>query len=152
VSDAPGGTPPNRRLARIARIAALPAAHAGRSAVGLGLRLGGRPAEAVHRLATQAGVLRPGKVAPDALLALLDPYLDPLRAPAYTFGRAWIQEQSRRASDPRSAESRTQRRLSVPPRHLLVQRVAAGLAGVLCSLGATVAVDDDVRRFLPGYA
>jgi hypothetical protein len=34
----------------------------------------------------------------------------------------------------------------------LLQRVAAGLAGVLCSLGATVAVDDEVRRWLPGYA
>jgi hypothetical protein len=53
---------------------------------------------------------------------------------------------------PRSAAARTQRRLSIPPRHLLLQRVAAGLAGVLCSLGATVAVDAEVRRWLPGYA
>jgi hypothetical protein len=29
--------------------------------------------------------------------------------------------------------------------------VAAELVGVLCSLGATVAVDAEVRRWLPGY-
>ena len=111
-----------------------------------------RDAPAVHRLAGQGGLVRPSKVTPEALLELLDPYLEPLRAPAYTFTRAWMQEQTRRASDPRSPASRTQRRLSVPPRHLLVQRVAAGLVGVLCSLGATVAVDDEARRHLPGYA
>ena len=110
-----------------------------------------RKAPAVHRFAADAGLVRPGRVSPDALLDLLDPYLEPLRIRAYTFGRTWMQEQTRRASDPRSAVSRTQRQLRVPPRHLLVQRVAAGLLGVLCSLGATVAVDDEARRHLPGY-
>jgi hypothetical protein len=62
-----------------------------------------------------------------------------------------MQEQTRLASDPFSAASRTQRGLTIPPRHLLLQRVAAGLAGVLCSLGATVAVDGEVGRWLPGY-
>ncbi len=89
---------------------------------------------------------------PAALLALLDPYLQPLREPAYLFSRGWLQEQTRRSSDLRSAASRTQRRLTVPPRHLLLQRVVAGLLGVLCSLGATVPVEAEVRRELPGYA
>ena len=62
-----------------------------------------------------------------------------------------MQEQTRLASDPFSTASRTQRRLTIPPRHLLLQRVAAGLAGVLCSLGATVAVDAEIQRWLPGY-
>ena len=62
-----------------------------------------------------------------------------------------MQEQTRRVSDPRSAAARTQRHLRVPPHHLMVQRVAVGLAGVLCSVGATVAVDDEVRAWLPGY-
>src|SRR5215213_3003358 len=39
--------PTRGRLARTARLAALPAAYAGRTAVGIGKRLGGRPAEAV---------------------------------------------------------------------------------------------------------
>src|SRR4051794_41218419 len=43
----PDPSPPRGRLARTARLAALPAAYAGRTAVGLGKRIGGRPAEAV---------------------------------------------------------------------------------------------------------
>jgi predicted unusual protein kinase regulating ubiquinone biosynthesis (AarF/ABC1/UbiB family) len=108
-------------------------------------------AAALHRIAASAELLPPGAVTPDALLALLDPYLEPLRSPEYRFTRAWMQEQTRLVSDPFSAASRTQRRLTIPPRHLLLQRVAAGLAGVLCSLGTTVAVDGEVRRWLPGY-
>src|SRR3954469_11497923 len=45
VTPDPG--PPRGRLARTARLAALPAAFAGRTAVGLGKRVAGRPAEAV---------------------------------------------------------------------------------------------------------
>ncbi|WP_100498209.1 ABC1 kinase family protein [Geodermatophilus chilensis] len=108
-------------------------------------------AAALHRIAASAGLLRPEQVTAHALLALLDPYLQPLRSPTYRFTRAWMQEQTRLASDPFSAAARIQRRLTIPPRHLLLQRVAAGLAGVLCSLDATVAVDAKLRRWLPGY-
>jgi predicted unusual protein kinase regulating ubiquinone biosynthesis (AarF/ABC1/UbiB family) len=108
-------------------------------------------AATLHRIAASAGLLRADQVPPQALFALLDPYLQPLRSPAFRFTRAWLQEQTRLASDPFSAAARTQRRLTVPPRHLLLQRVAAGLAGVLCSLDATVAVDAELRRWLPGY-
>jgi predicted unusual protein kinase regulating ubiquinone biosynthesis (AarF/ABC1/UbiB family) len=104
----------------------------------------------LHRIAADAGLLGSG-VTPTALSGLLDPYFAPLRVPAFPFGRAWMQEQTRRVSDPLSAAARTQRRLSMPPRHLMLQRVVAGLTGVLCSLGATVAVDPEVRRWVPGY-
>jgi hypothetical protein len=40
----------------------------------------------------------------------------------------------------------------VPTRHLLLQRVAVGLAGVLTLLEADVAVDAEVRREVAGYA
>lgn len=110
-----------------------------------------RDAAALHRLAAEAGLLGVREATPDALLELLDPYLEPLRADEYRFSRAWMQEQTRRTSDPRSAAARTQRRLSVPPRHLLVQRVAAGLTGVLCSLGAAVHVAAETRSHVPGY-
>lgn len=110
-----------------------------------------RDAAALHSLAAATRLLQPDKVTPEALLDLLDPYMEPLRHSTYTFGRAWIQEQTRRASDPRTPAARTQRRLTIPPRHLLVQRVAAGLGGVLCSLGASLAVDTEARNHLPGY-
>jgi predicted unusual protein kinase regulating ubiquinone biosynthesis (AarF/ABC1/UbiB family) len=110
-----------------------------------------RDADALHKLAASAGLLRPAAVTPAALLELLDPCLAPLRVPTYGFTRAWLRDLTRRASDPRSAAARTQRQLRVPARHLLLQRVAAGLAGVLCSLGATVAVAEEARAWLPGY-
>jgi predicted unusual protein kinase regulating ubiquinone biosynthesis (AarF/ABC1/UbiB family) len=107
-------------------------------------------AAALHRLAAAAGTAREDLPA-SALTDLLGPYFAPLRVPAFRFSRDWLREQTRRVSDPFSAAARVQRRLSVPPRHLLLQRVGAGLVGVLCSLGATVAVDAEIRRWLPGY-
>ena len=105
----------------------------------------------LHRIAASAHLLRPDDVTPAALLTLLNPYLQPLRSEQYTFTRSWLQEQTRRASDPLGAAQRTQRKLTIPARHLLLQRVAAELVGVLCSLNATVAVDGELRRWLPGY-
>ncbi|MGY1834376.1 ABC1 kinase family protein [Blastococcus sp. SYSU DS0510] len=105
----------------------------------------------LHRITASAHLLRPDDVTPAALLTLLAPYLQPLRSPEYQFARSWLQEQTRRASDPLGAAQRTQRKLAIPPRHLLLQRVAEGLVGVLCSLNATVAVDAELRRWLPGY-
>ncbi|MGY1621043.1 ABC1 kinase family protein [Geodermatophilus sp. SYSU D00965] len=107
-------------------------------------------ATTLHRIAA-GHLLQPGSVTPQALLDLLDPYLQPLRTAEYRFTRRWMQEQTRRVSDPLSTAARTQRRLTIPPHYLLLQRVAAELVGVLCSLGATVAVDAEVRRWLPGY-
>jgi len=107
-------------------------------------------AAALHRLAAVAG-LAPQDLPPAALSALLGPYFAPLRAPAFRFTRDWLREQTRRVSDPFAAAARVQRRLSVPPRHLLLLRVVAGLVGVLCSLGATVAVDAEIGRWVPGY-
>ncbi len=112
----------------------------------------GRDGEAarLHQLAAAAGLVG-GGVTPAALFDLVGPYVEPLRHPVHRFDRAWLQEQTRRVSDPLSAAARTQRRLSVPPRHLMLQRVAVGLTGVLCSLGATVAVDGEVQQWMPGY-
>src|SRR5947208_3443810 len=56
--DRDEGTPARGRLARTARLAALPAAYAGRTALGLGKRLGGRPAELVAELVADLGMLQ----------------------------------------------------------------------------------------------
>ena len=106
----------------------------------------------LHQVARMSGLVSGDAVDAAALLDLLGPYGEPLRAPTYRFGRAWLQGQVRRTSDPRSPAARAQRHLVVPPRHLLLQRVAVGLAGVLVLLGAQVDVAAEVRREVPGYA
>ena len=106
-------------------------------------------AAALHALAVRTGLVRADRVDAAALLDLLGPYGAPLRTPTFCFERQWLQGQAWRTSDPRSAAARTQRYLSVPARHLLVQRVAAGLAGVLTLLRATVPVSTEVERWIP---
>ena len=108
-------------------------------------------ADALHDVARTSGLVRSGGVDAAALLDLLGPYGEPLRTPTYRFDRSWLQGQVRRTSDPRNPAARAQRHLTVPTRHLLLQRVAVGLAGVLTLLGAQVAVDAEVRREVPGY-
>ena len=110
-----------------------------------------RDAAALHDVARTAGLVRSDQVDAAALLDLLDPYGEPLREADHRFERSWLQAQARRTSDPRSPAARVQRHLTVPTRHLLLQRVAVGLAGVLTLLGARVAVDAEVRREVTGY-
>jgi predicted unusual protein kinase regulating ubiquinone biosynthesis (AarF/ABC1/UbiB family) len=104
---------------------------------------------ALFEVATDANLVAGGGVTPEALLDLLAPLLEPLRHDEFTFSRAWLRSQTTRFSDPRSASSRTQRRLRVPVRHLLVQRVAAGTTGVLCLLGASVPVAGELAAWMP---
>ncbi|CAN5617698.1 AarF/ABC1/UbiB kinase family protein [soil metagenome] len=109
-------------------------------------------AEALHAIAVAAGIVRAAKVSPAGLLDLVSPYAEPLRCDEFHFARPWLQQQTRRSSDPRSPAARTQRNLRVPPRHLLLMRVASGLAGVLTLLDAHVPVAHEVRRWVPGYS
>jgi predicted unusual protein kinase regulating ubiquinone biosynthesis (AarF/ABC1/UbiB family) len=102
-------------------------------------------------IAQAAGLLRPGEVASGALLDLLEPVLEPLRHERFTFSRDWLRSLTVRFSDPRSAASRTQRRLRIPVRYLLVQRVAAGTTGVLCLLGATVPLSGEAATWFPSF-
>ncbi len=110
----------------------------------------GRDRDAVGLLevASAAGVVRGSSVSAAVLLDLLDPLLEPLRHESFVFTREWLRSQTTRVSDPRSAAARAQRKLHMPVRHLLVQRVAAGTAGVLCLLGATVAVREEAARWM----
>src|SRR4051794_38395085 len=73
---------------------------------GLQLRLGpllaagrGGDAAQLHRITASDHLLQPDDVTPTAPLALLHPYLQPLRSEQYTFTRSWLQEQTRRASN-----------------------------------------------------
>jgi predicted unusual protein kinase regulating ubiquinone biosynthesis (AarF/ABC1/UbiB family) len=108
-----------------------------------------RDATAAFDIAEAAGLVQRRGVSPQTLMAMLDPLLEPLRRETFTFDRAWMRSETVRFSDPMGQTSRTQRRLQMPVRHLLTQRVAAGTAGVLCQLGATVAVATEAAAWIP---
>ena len=101
-------------------------------------------------VARRTGLVRDEDVTGPALLELLDPLVQPLRGEHFAFTPAWLRSIATRFSDPRSPASRAQRRLHVPIRYLLVQRVAAGTTGVLCQLDADVPVATEASRWMPG--
>jgi predicted unusual protein kinase regulating ubiquinone biosynthesis (AarF/ABC1/UbiB family) len=104
----------------------------------------------LHAEAVAAGLLEPDDVTPASLHAVLDPWFEPLRIERFRFERSWLQREARAWSNPRGAAARLMRKARVPVRHLLVQRVAFGLLGVLTSLDATVPVRAEAQRWLPG--
>ncbi|HET7277281.1 MAG TPA: AarF/ABC1/UbiB kinase family protein [Dermatophilaceae bacterium] len=106
----------------------------------------------LFHVATTTGLVRDAEVTPQALLDLLDPLLEPLRHKTFSFTRAWLRSQTTRFSDPRSHTSRAQRKLHIPVRNLLVQRVIAGTTGVLCLLEARVPLRREAARWLPELA
>ncbi len=87
---------------------------------------------------------------PERPVTILDPWLEPLRLERFHFDRSWLRREVGVWSDPRSRGARLQRKVSIPTCHLLVQRVAFGLLGVLTSLDATVAVRKETERWIPG--
>jgi len=109
-------------------------------------------AAGLHAIAVRTGLVRAGRPGAAALLDLVGPYAEPLRHEEFAFVRPWLQGQALRTSDPRTVAAKAQRHLRMPTRHLLVQRVAVGLAGVLTLLEARVPVADEVRRWVPGYS
>ena len=107
-------------------------------------------AAALHTEMVAAALMSPDAIDPDALLRIADPWIEPARHDSFQFRRPWLQSEVRRWSTPRSPESRLQRKVRVPPQHMLVQRVAFGLLGVLTSLDATVPVRAEIERWIPG--
>ena len=99
--------------------------------------------------AVDAGLVREAEVTPQDLLDLVDPLLEPLRHETFHFTGPWLRSLTARFSDPRSSASRAQRKLHIPVRNLLVQRVMAGTTGVLCLLQARVPLRDEASTWLP---
>ena len=111
-----------------------------------------RDADQLIQVARATGLVRGDEVSGPALLDLVDPLLEPLRSERFTFSRPWMRGLTTRFSDPRSTTSRTQRKMHIPVRYLLVQRVAAGTTGVLCLLGASVPLASEATTWLLGDA
>ncbi|MFI0261691.1 ABC1 kinase family protein [Streptomyces sp. NPDC017056] len=122
--------------------------------IGTSLRmtLDGR-AEAVYELLCAEGFVKESiELDPDAVLDYLLPIIEPAQADEFTFTRSWMRNQAARIADPRSPAYQLGRRLNLPPSYLLIHRVTLSTIGVLCQLGATVRMRDELEAWLPGFA
>ncbi|MPY85666.1 MAG: phosphotransferase [Actinophytocola sp.] len=91
-----------------------------------------------------------GVKAEDAV-AYLAPFTEPLAHETFTFSRDWLQRQATRVGDVGSKDFRTGRLLNLPAEYLLIHRTTAGNTGILCQLGAEVAVREIADRWIPGF-
>lgn len=88
---------------------------------------------------------------PEALLAYVAPFTEPLKYETFHFNRTWMQHQAAKMADLTTAESKLARHLNLPPSFLMIHRVTFGSLGVLCQLDATAPFRSIVERWLPGY-
>lgn len=88
---------------------------------------------------------------PDAVLDYLKPIIEPAEAEEFTFTRPWLRGQAARIADPRSPAHQLGRQINLPPSYLLIHRVTLSTIGVLCQLGATVRLREELDSWLPGF-
>ncbi|MFD5076332.1 ABC1 kinase family protein [Streptomyces sp. NPDC058371] len=109
-------------------------------------------ADAVYELLCTEGFVKESiELAPDAVLDYLIPIIEPAQADEFTFTRSWMRSQAARIADPRSPAHQLGRQLNLPPSYLLIHRVTLSTIGVLCQLGATVRLRDELEEWLPGF-
>lgn len=109
-------------------------------------------AEAVYDLLREEGFVKESiELDPDAVLDYLLPIIEQAQADEFTFTRGWMRSQAARIADPRSPAHQLGKQLNLPPAYLLIHRVTLSTIGVLCQLGATVRLRDELEEWLPGF-
>ncbi|MFG2127747.1 ABC1 kinase family protein [Streptomyces sp. NPDC048751] len=109
-------------------------------------------AEAVYELLCAEGFVKESiDLDPDAVLDYLLPIIEPAQVDEFTFTRGWMRSQAARIADPRSPAYQLGKRLNLPPAYLLIHRVTLSTIGVLCQLGATVRMREELQEWLPGF-
>ena len=109
-------------------------------------------AQAVYDLLREEGFVKESiELDPDAVLDYLLPIIEPAQADEFTFSRGWMRSQAARIADPRSPAHQLGKQLNLPPAYLLIHRVTLSTIGVLCQLGATVRLRDELEEWLPGF-
>ncbi|MGW4617079.1 ABC1 kinase family protein [Streptomyces sp. NPDC004592] len=109
-------------------------------------------AQSVYELLCEEGFVKESiELDPDAVLDYLLPIIEPAQADEFTFTRGWMRSQAARIADPRSPAYQLGKRLNLPPAYLLIHRVTLSTIGVLCQLGATVRLRDELEEWLPGF-
>ncbi|WP_329040433.1 AarF/ABC1/UbiB kinase family protein [Streptomyces sp. NBC_00178] len=109
-------------------------------------------AEGVYASLREDGFVRDSiELEPDAVLDYLLPIIEPAQVDEFTFSRSWLRSQAGRIADPRSPAHQLGKQLNLPPSYLLIHRVTLSTIGVLCQLGATVRLRDELESWLPGF-
>jgi predicted unusual protein kinase regulating ubiquinone biosynthesis (AarF/ABC1/UbiB family) len=109
-------------------------------------------AEAVYELLCAEGFVKESiELDPDAVLDYLLPIIEPAEVDEFTFTRGWMRSQAARIADPRSPAHQLGKQLNLPPAYLLIHRVTLNTIGVLCQLGATVRLREELEEWLPGF-
>ncbi|MGN9813962.1 ABC1 kinase family protein [Streptomyces sp. SD11] len=109
-------------------------------------------AEAVYDLLREEGFVKESiELDPDAVLDYLLPIIEPAQVDEFTFSRGWMRSQAARVADPRSPAHQLGKQLNLPPAYLLIHRVTLSTIGVLCQLGATVRLRQELEEWLPGF-
>ncbi|GAA3741264.1 AarF/ABC1/UbiB kinase family protein [Streptomyces tremellae] len=107
---------------------------------------------AVYEMLRAEGFVRESiDLEPEAVLDYLLPIIEPAGVDEFTFTRAWMRNQAARIADPRSPAHQLGRQLNLPPSYLLIHRVTLSTIGVLCQLGATVRLREELEDWLPGF-
>lgn len=109
-------------------------------------------AEAVYELLRREGFVKESiELDPDAVLDYLLPIIEPAQVEEFTFSRGWMRSQAARIADIRSPAHQLGKQLNLPPAYLLIHRVTLSTIGVLCQLGATVRLREELEEWLPGF-
>ncbi|MFH8980785.1 ABC1 kinase family protein [Streptomyces varsoviensis] len=109
-------------------------------------------AEGVLDLLREEGFVKPSiELDPEAVLDYLLPIIEPAQVTKFTFSRGWMRAQAARIADPRSPAHQLARQLNLPPSYLLIHRVTTSTIGVLCQLGASVRLRDELEAWVPGF-
>ncbi|GAA2319445.1 AarF/ABC1/UbiB kinase family protein [Streptomyces kunmingensis] len=107
---------------------------------------------AVYELLRKEGFVRESiELEPDAVLDYLLPIIEPAQVDAFTFTRSWMRSQAARIADIRSPAHQLGKQLNLPPSYLLIHRVTLSTIGVLCQLGATVRLRDELEAWVLGF-
>ncbi len=133
IARLPGGSPPI--IGRVSRLA-----------------LAGRAEPVLAELRHAGFVPEDFHPDPEALMAYVAPFVEPLRHETFHFTRRWMQGEASKMADLSSAESKLARHLNLPPSYLMIHRVTFGSIGVLCQLDATAPFRSIVERWQPGFA
>jgi hypothetical protein len=115
------------------------------------MTLDGQADAVYHMLCAEGFVKESIELDPDAVLDYLLPIIEPARVEEFTFTRGWIRSQAARVADPRSPAYQLGKRLNLPPAYLLIHRVTLSTIGVLCQLGSTVRLREELEEWLPGF-